>query len=239
MALLDICKRVMAEVGWPVPSGIAANTDATAQQIFAIANTEVRQLSELFSWPHLEVEYQFPTVAAQSIYIFPADFRVLAQQSLFDASEYFQLKGSVSVQEWHLRRFGLLANLSRTAFRLAYPLGAPAIHFSPAPTTVRTLVSVYNSSEYVWKDDDTSLPLYVADTDTSKIPEQYVELGVKWRFRRAKGLDFSVELAEYNSTIRTQYAKYMSQAEIPVGGYRPLDVDGLTSGYVAGNGFGI
>lgn len=240
MSLLDLCRRVMAETGWPVPSAIASNSDATAQQIFAIANTELRQLSEMFNWPHLEVEYTFPTVAGTYLYLFPNDFRVLAQQGLFDASQYYRLKGSVSLQEWQLRRYGMLGNLGRTAFRLSYPLGAPAVQLSPTPTGVQNFVAVYQTGQYARNAANASIPIFATDTDTSKIPEAYVELGVKWRFRRAKGLDYSAELAEYNATIRTQFAKYLSAAEIPVGGPRvPFELAGLSYGYVRESGFGV
>lgn len=237
MSLLNISRNVLAEVGWPTPSAIASNVDPTAQQVFALANTELRQLSELFSWPHLEVEHTFSTVVDQTTYFFPPDdFRVLAQQSLFDASEYYRLKGSVSIQDWHMLKYGLLGSLSRVAFRVTYPLGAPAIEITPAPNTIRNLVAVYYTKQLARNSSGDDMPQYVADDDVSKIPEQYVAMGLKWRFRRAKGLDFSVELAEYNATVRTQFAKHLSQAEIPVGGRRP--VDGLTPGYVPDDGFG-
>lgn len=241
MPLLDMCKRVLAETGWPVPNGIVSNNDPTAQQIFAIANTELRTLSEQFSWPHLETELTFTTVPGQTVYFFPdnTDFRVLAQQSLFDATQYYQLKGSVSLQEWNYRKYGLLGNLNRTAFRMTYPLGVPAIELDVAPTDARDYVCVYLSKHYALGDDNVTQPLYVKDTDTGRIPENYIEMGVKWRFRRAKGLDFSVEVAEYNSTITTQFSKYKSQAVIPIGGRPFNDYYDYAPGYVRENGFGI
>ncbi len=238
MPLLQICQNVLAEVGWPVLSSVASNTDGTAKQIFAIANTELKRLSERHNWPHLETEYAFNTVAAQAQYPWPEDFRVPAQQSVFDASEYYQLRGSVSLQEWHYRKNGLLGNLGRRTFRTAYPLGVPGFEITPTPTSINSLVATYYSKEFATDETGDSIPVFAQDTDTSKVPEEYIELGIKWRFRRAKGLDFSVELAEYNDAVKTQFAKYLSQAEIPVGGRRWQD-DYITNGYVPENGFGV
>lgn len=237
MSLLSICKSVLAETGWPVLSTIASNSDATAQQIFAIANTELEALSEQFSWPHLEVEYNFATVAGQAVYLWPADFRVLAPQSVFDKAQYYELKGSTGMQFWELLKYGKLGQLNRARYRTVYPLGAPGIEMTPAPTGINPLVAVYYSDEYARQQDGTSVARYSTDTDVSKVPERYIQMGVKWRFRRAKGLDYSAELAEYNNTIQTQFAKYTGSGEIQVGGRRLSDV--YAPGYVRENGFGL
>lgn len=228
----------MAETGWPVPLAIAANTDATAQQIFAIANTELEALSERLNWPHLEVEYDFATVPAQTVYFWPDDFRVLAQQSIYNAVQYYGVRGSLPVPEWNMRRNALLGQLDRQAFRVSYPLGAPAITIDPAPVAAEACVATYYSKLYAVQNDGTPIALYMQDTDISRIPERLVELGVKWRFRLAKGLDYSAALAEYNSTVEMQYAKYSSLTEIPVGGLRRYDSWPLTEGFVPFTGFG-
>lgn len=236
MSLLSICKSVLAETGWPVLSTIASNSDATAQQIFAIANTELEALSELFNWPHLEVEYAFNTIANQAVYLWPSDFRVLAPQSVFNASEYYELKGSTGLQFWELLKYGKLGQLNRARYRAVFPLGAPGIEITPAPKGIAGLVAVYYSDEYARNATGVSVERYSTDSDVAKVPERYIKLGVKWRFRRAKGLDYSAELAEYNNTIQTQFAKYTGQGEIVVGGKRLFDV--YAPGYVRENGFG-
>ncbi len=239
MSLLTICQSVMSETGWPEPQAIAASTEATARQIFRIANTELRALSQMFEWPHLETEYDFATVPAQAIYFWPDDFRVAAQQSVYNKAEYYGLKGSIGIQQWHMLKYGNLSSLNTTRFRTVYPLGVPGIELTPVPVEAEDLVGVYYSKEYAKSSGGVSQPAYTVDTDVSKVPEEYVELGIKWRFRRAKGLDFSAELAEYNATVKDQFSRVLNGAEIKVGGPRwPYDEAGLTPGYVRDQGFG-
>ena len=237
MTLLSICRSVLAETGWPVLSTIATNSDATAQQIFAIANAELEALSELFAWPHLEVEYSFNTVANQAVYLWPVDFRTLAPQSVFDSGQYYELRGSTGLQFWELLKYGKLSSLARARYRTVYPLGAPGIEITPAPVGVNPLVAVYYSNQYARDASGVGISRFSSDTDVSKVPERYIQLGIKWRFRRAKGLDFSAELAEYNATVQTQFAKYAGPAEINVGGRRRMDW--CAPGYVRENGFGV
>lgn len=237
MSLFSIARNVLAETGWPVTSTIATNSDATAQQVFALANTALERLSEDYSWPHLEVEYTINLVAGQDTYFWPVDFRVMAPAPLYDASQYYALKGSLPINEWNVRKHGALANLLPRSYRLIYVLGAPALKLDSVPNGPETLIGVYQSCQYARDRNGISIPSYMNDADVSKIPEKYVELGLKWRFRRAKGLDYGVELTEYNSTVAAQFAKHVGSGEIPVGGAR---LDGvLTSGYVRDRGFGL
>lgn len=228
----------MSVTGWPVPSAIASNSDATAQQIFGLANLELQNLSELLNWPFLEIEYPFSTVIDQAVYLWPDDFRVMLQQSIFNADEYYELKGSCGIEDWNWRKYGMLGNISRQAFRVQYPLGQPAIEIAPPPSQSENMIGVYYTKYFARDNTGASIPLYAQDTDISKIPELYVQMGLMWRFRRAKGLDFSVELAEYNNTIQAQYAKFISQAVVPVGGRRWQDDWPVTNGYVPDHGFG-
>lgn len=238
MSLYKICKNVLSETGWPVPSTIASNTDATAQQIFTIANTELRALSEKFNWPQLRTEYEFMTVPPQDTYSWPEDFRFVAWDSVFDASGYYNVRGSMPLREWNRWAHGLLGQLSHQRFLTGYDAsGDPVIQFSPAPVTAASMVAFYFTNEYARTSEGGSIPEYTADSDVSKVPERLVELGVKWRFRAAKGLDYSAALAEYNSDVKDQFARYLGSGDIMIGG--PRDYDVVTDGYVRDSGFGV
>lgn len=239
MSLVSICNDVLKEVGWPTYSAIASSTDATAQQIFSIANTELRQLSLAKRWPHLEAVYSFPTVAAQAEYEWPADFDSVAFGGVFDSSEYYQIRGSMNFEDWARLKYGNLNNLSYQKFRTGYASdGTPQIELTPAPDSARDLVALYYTKEYARQSDGTSIAQYVSDDDVSKVPEDLVELGIKWRFRRAKGLDFSAELAEYNNSVMSRFSRYKASQDILIGQRETYDHYGLTEGYVRDNGFG-
>lgn len=239
MTLLSICRSVAGETGWPVMDAVASNSELTAVQLFAIANTELNSLSEMFDWPHLEVDYIIPTVKGTAVYSLPGDFRKIAFGSLFNANQYYRIRGSMSTEEWQVRKHGLLGNLSRTTFRIAYPAGLPVIELTPTPVTAENAVLLYYSTKHARDSTSVAVPQYTVDSDVSRIPERLVQLGIKWRFRRAKGLDFSAELAEYNATVNQQYTARKAPQDIPIGGRRySSDLDGVTSGYVPDNGFG-
>lgn len=239
MSLLDICKRVLGVTGWQTYGTIASNTDASAVQIFGLANEELEHLSEANKWPQLQVEYAFATVPGQSLYDWPDDFRIAEPDALFSADQYYRLRGSTQLQYWQLYKYGQLGSLSTKRHRIVYDLaGKPQIELTPTPTEVENLVAVYYTNKYARDSGGTPIARYATDEDVSRVPERLVRLGLMWRYRRAKGLDFSAELAVYNSTVAQIFAQYIATGEIPVGGRRLDQETGLTSGFVPTEGFG-
>lgn len=249
MSLISICQDVAGEVGWPVPQAVASNqTDATAIQMFALARKELEALADK-NWPHLDVDYSFSTIIGQDTYVLPEDARVLMQNSAYDKSQYFGIRGSVGSQEWLVRKYGMLANLWCTTFRVLYN-PTLAIQLDTTPQEVRDLTISYRSSNLaiagasisgpLSANEGDSIPNYMGDSDVPRIPERLVKLGLTWRFRRAKGLDFSAELAEYNATVEGEFAQYKAQADIPVGRSQYFNTEWpLTQGYVPQTGFGL
>jgi hypothetical protein len=238
MSLVSICRSVLAETGWTVLNTIASNSDATAQQILELVRTELEQVSQNYDWPHNEVEYSFDTVVGQQIYLLPVDFRKPVHGSLFNATQFYEVRGSTEISEWQYRRHGVYASLDRQHYKLRYNGVLYAIELAAPPATVETLLLEYQSDYYAKDSAGVPKTNYDTDDDSSRIPENIVKMGLKWRFRAAKGMDYSAALAEYNSMLMQRFAGLRDMASIPVGGRRLLDTNPLTAGYVPDRGFG-
>lgn len=242
MTLLSICRAVTSVCGFAVPNSVQT-TDETSVQLIALANVALQDIAEEYNWPQLEVELPIDLVVNQDIYEWPSDFRKTEAASLFRTDEYYRVKGSVNIIEWNRRKYGLIGSLSCLAYRTYYSptTGNPGIQVTPTPTDAGTMVGLYYTNNYVIDGMGNFKANYELDGDMSRIPERLVQLGLMWRFRRAKGLDFSIELAEYNATIAKQFSDRVGPADIPIGRKRSLlyDDDGLTYPYVPDHGFGV
>lgn len=236
MTLVRICQNVLNITGWDNFNTIAGNPDKTALQIMAIANQEVTNLSKRFDWRQLIRSETIATVADQDEYTVPANFDKLMQDSVYNVDEYYRLRSSMSEYQWNAWVHGLLGSLSHQRFRVVYSDSATAIKLSPVPSSVENLVYFYKINTPV-KDESGELKAeFEVDSDVSLLPEDVVELGVLWRFKRAKGLDFSAELSEYNEASRTRFAQTKNEGDLPV----PNSVltPEVTDGYVPDSGFG-
>jgi hypothetical protein len=236
VALLDLVQRVCDEVGLPRPVTVASATDQLARQLFSLANAELEELSKRFDWPVLTREYNFPTVAAQAQYALPGDYRKFLANTVYDSSRYYQMRGSLSAGEWQRVKAMNLGALSCARVRI---YGNPLkLNILPTPTAVENVVFEYMSKNFAVNGAGAEQLRYSNDSDTSLIDEGLVRIGLKWRIKHAKGLEFTADLAEYEAVVAREFAAAMAQPHIPVGFSRHEDAP-ITSGYVPSQGFGV
>lgn len=234
MSLLSIVQSVSDEVGFPRPSFVASSTDQLARQMLSLANKELREISKKYNWPKLVKDYTIPIVAGVATYDLPDDYRSWVSESAYRTGDYWGVRGSVSPQEWQYRKREMLNSLDQMAFRL---YGNPLqVHFNPMPAQADSFTFEYVSSSYVTTVTNDFAPEYVNDGDVSVIDEDLVQIGLKWRAMRAKGLEYSAELAEYNAVIPREYSKAIASPIVHVGGNSHRSP--LTDGYVQESGFG-
>jgi hypothetical protein len=236
VALLDLVQRVCDEVGLPRPVTVASATDQLARQLFGLANAELEELSKRFDWPVLTREYNFPTVAAQPQYALPGDYRKFLANTVYDSTRYYQMRGSLSAGEWQRTKAMNLGSLSCARVRI---YGNPLkLNVLPTPTSVENVVFEYLSKNFAVNGAGAEQLRFSNDGDTSLIDEGLVRMGLKWRIKHAKGLEFSADLAEYEAVVAREFAAALAQPHIPVGFSRHTDAP-ITSGYVPSDGFGV
>jgi hypothetical protein len=107
--------------------------------------------------------------------------------------------------------------------------------FCPVPSAVDNVVFEYITKNYAVSNANVEQPKYVADDDTAIIDETLVRMGLKWRIKHAKGLEFSADLAEYEGVVAREYASAMAAPSVPVGFSRISDE--LPIGYVPDGNF--
>ena len=235
MSLITIAQRVADEVGLPRPSQIATGTDQLARQMFALANSTIEELSE-DDWPSLRNTHTFNTVIGQQSYSLPADFLRMSPDTAYAEAQKYRMKGSSSPADWRKSRvFGNIS--SKYEFLLSnFPY---KFHLTPTPSVVEAMVFDYVRNVNVLDVDGVSYKQYfTTDTDTPLVPELVVRLGLKWRIKHAKGLDYSEDYNRYEASRKTQLAQMLAYGAIPVAVRHHNEIPELTDGYVPENGYG-
>lgn len=235
MSLLTVAQRVADEVGLPRPAAVAASTDQLARQMFSLANTTLEELGKM-NWPELDALHTFNTVVAQESYPAPDDYARYATDAGFIASQYYQMRGSLTANEWRRRANGFPSSAGRYRYRMfGYPL---RMHVVPVPQTVENIAIEYISRNLVIGQDLTRKTRYVLDTDSSVMPEELVRKGLKWRIKHAKGLDYSEDFNSYETSKAELLAQRLNLGSIPVA-TRWLGDDGLVGPYIPDTGYGV
>jgi hypothetical protein len=203
MTLLTVCQAVARDAGFDVPASIVANTDDTAVQLLALA-TKAGEILARKPWQNLQNEYTFTTVIGQAEYDLPPGYRAFIDDTAWDRTNYWQLRGSLSPQEWQARKSGVISQSPRSRFRVK----GNKIVIDPTPTAELDFVIEYLDSRWVNKqggeDRETT---FTNDTDTVRFDEFLLQLELLWRFLGRKGLAYLEEKQESDVQIAIAMAR--------------------------------
>ena len=247
MTLLSIVTNISNEIGFGAPASVIGSSDATAIQMLALSNKGGKQLAKrgkgIGGWAVLTTEHTFTTTASTAEYALPSDFDWLIADTLWDRTNFFKLRGPVSPQEWQQIKSGVLASSTGPRRRVRIKPSAAtepatsvkAFFVEPTPaTTGDTLVFEYMSKSWCEAAGGTNQVAWAADTDVGILDEYLLELDLKWRFKKEKGVEFGDDKKEFELEL--------SQALARDGGAKVLSMGGPSELFLTGNipeaGFG-
>lgn len=210
---LVIANCACDELGLPRINSVIDLNDDTARQILALMNRELSELAEMESayggWPQLRKEWQLSVTAGVDNYPLPSDFSYLMQRTGWDRSRRLEIDGSLSPMDWQDLKSWAPASNFWPMFRLM----EEKIYFSPAPPADTTYYFEYYSNGYA-RDGATIIRAFAKDTDTPVLADNLIVLGVKWRWLRAKGLDYAEERAIYDAAVQRAMSRAVSPPDV-------------------------
>ncbi len=208
--VLQIAQAAIEELGSLNPiTALTGSADYQAQQVLALLNREGKDLSEREGpsggWPTLRRLHTITTVAGQESYAFPSDLKYFINTTAWDRTQKWPLRGPISPQEWQVLKSGTIGSVGpRARFRVMQD----AIYFDPAPTSSGdTYVLEYYTENWCESAAGVGQKVWVSDSDVPRLPDDCFILGLKWRFKRAKGLSHMTELKEYNREVERELGR--------------------------------
>lgn len=235
MTLLSVAQDVCDVIGLVRPAAIITGNDQLARQILGLAKETLEELG-LMDWPMLEVPYTFNTTVGQAQYDLPADFGREVGDTVYVASQYSQLRGSLSPADWYRQRDALQAQIGRYRFRI---FGLPTkLNFAPTPQVVEEITLEYQTTYRVRQGDGTYKDTFYADSDVPLVAEELLKKGLKWRLRRAKGLDYSEEFDDYEISRAQRLAQALSMGSMPIAYRSQYDMPEGLNLYIPETGYG-
>lgn len=202
-SFLTLVQQACDEMGVPTPQSIIGNTDDQVKQLLALSKREAYEFCHAANgnggWQELHNEYSFTTVNGQSDYPFPADFASFITKTFWDGSYRWQLLGPLEAQEKQVLKYGISPVGPRRRFWILQNL----MTLNPTPTTTGDVIAYDYMSKYpITTSGGVAKEMWTDDTDLYKLDEDCFILGIKWRFLRAKGMDYGEEFASYTNNMQ-------------------------------------
>jgi hypothetical protein len=148
-------------------------------------------------------------IFGKSDYALPADFQRVVDNTLWDRSRFWAMRGPMSPQEWQLYKSSVIGNASiQRRFRFREIGGNQVFSIDPVPTDNNSaLVFEYVSNGWCKSQTGVRQTSWEADTDLGVLDEYLFSLSVRWRMMRRLGFSYAEELDEYDREVSKAVAK--------------------------------
>lgn len=197
MTLLTVVQNAAAQVGLTPPNAVYSSTDEIVRQMNALLVVEGRKLLDDHDWRQLVTTRQFTCLAAVAQTGEPqTDFlRMSNGVRVWNESNDFAVEGPINADEYN----DLIVR-SVSALPQYWRLVGSVLHIV-RPVSGETLRYEYITNKWILQGGSTAATALSADTDTFRVPERLLELGVIWRFKKAKGLDYAEDMRDYEMAL--------------------------------------
>ncbi len=223
MSLLTIVQDACDKVGIPRLASVVGSASPDARQMLALANAEGRELSRKTTWQVLTKEKTFTSDATEvQLGDVPSDFSFMVNETFFNRSRQRRVIGPLTPEEWQLQK----ATTAQIYFD-QYRFRGRDILLMPTPTAGDTYAFEYVSTYWAWNgdedpDEDEYNDRFEADTWLPLLDSFAMTLGIVWRWKVAKGLDYAEDFRTYEIAVANLIARDGSRRTISMGGrHRP------------------
>lgn len=216
MTLLTICQAVADRVGLERPSAVLASTDKNVRQLLALANAEGASLATRHDWDALVDEHTFLTVAQaeQTNTPVPTDLRKFIPDSFYNRTTQRKVEGPITPQEWQL--FQARSVLSTVYLTFRQRQGT--FLMTPVPPANETIAYEYISTGWAQSSAGQGKTSFTSDDDTSFLSEELITLGMIWRFKQAKGIEYAEDMETYERALMTAAGEDGGSTALSMGG---------------------
>jgi hypothetical protein len=198
LTALTIVQGAADLLGLPRPASIGGS-DTTTRQLLALTQEEGEELSRRHDWRGLIVPASITGDGSALAFDLPPDFARLASGAALwrENTLVMPLVGPVSNADWVA-----ITNSITVGVQKAYRLIGGTIEVYPAMAANEVVRLEYISSHWVISADSlTRRSEFKQDADYGAIPERLLKLGLRWRWRAQKGLDYAQAQDTYEQEL--------------------------------------
>lgn len=147
-------------------------------------------------------------------YALPSDLEYFVQKTFWDGSYRWQLLGPLEAQEKNIIKYGI----SPVGPRRRFWIRNNRFYLNPVATNTTDFMA-YDYFSNAWAlgaDGITPQTKFLTDNDTYLLDEDCFVLGLKWRFLRAKGLDYTQEFDDYTQECTRVLGRDGAERDLPM-----------------------
>lgn len=228
LSFIEIIQRVSPRLGFRKPAAALTSQDLNIQIISEFGQEEGEELSRWHDWPILKQEYTVSTLGTVAQTAFPSNFDRMAEfAEIWNRSLNMKYDGPTDPAFWDQLKSSLVTATGNVG---QWIIIGGVLQLFPAPTAGQTIAFTYIKNTWAMKADLTPQTRFLLDTDQPLLPDFLFPLGIRWRYRASRGLDYAEDMATYERSKERAAGKSK-------GGGRVIRKGGSGSSYRSTNTF--
>ena len=215
MTLLTIVKEHCRRTGLTVPQIVATSQDEQLLQIMGLLNETLDDLVTRRQWTELQREKVFTSVVGENqgklSTLADGGFQWILNDTIFDRTRRLPVFGPRGAEYWQQ-----VKAMPFTGPYYQYRLVGGELHILPEMPAGHTMAFEYVSAWPVIDALNVLQPYktwFTADDDTTVFPDRLLLAGLRWAWKREKGLRYTEDFRTYESQV-AQYAGHNATAGV-------------------------
>lgn len=205
VSCLSIVQDVAARLNIPTPSAVATSTDPAVLQILALCNKEGEWVTNQYDWQSLTLEATFVTVAQENqgpLATIAPYMKNIINDTMWNRDLRRPVFGPMNAQRWEQ----LKAMVMQGPWN-QFQIRGDSILFVPVPAANQHIWFQYTSRCWCKSSSGLGQVKFLADADTLSLRDDLFKLGVEWRWRKSKGLEYAQDFVDYETMLQDAKAR--------------------------------
>lgn len=202
MSLLTIVQKFCRRTQIPIPNTVTGSTDDQVKQVWGLLEEEGDDLAKRGAWQAITFEASLTTTATEDQgdinTIASNGFDYIKNQTFWDRTNRWIVLGPIEAPEWQSMQAW---NISGP--RSSYRIVRDRLLIYPTPAAGLDFRFEYVSKNWILSSDGlTYKETFTADDDNPLLIERLLLMGLRWRWKKEKGLAYQEDFATYEAQVR-------------------------------------
>ena len=198
--MLEVIQDLCGRQNLPVPTTVYGTSDPQVRQMMRLLEEEGNDLSQRGPWQGLTFEAPLTTLALEDqgamSSIATNGFRYIKNNTIWSRSRRLPVCGPLDAQEWQMLK-ALFVNGPYYRFRIR----GDHLLVNPTPPAGESWYFEYLSKNWILN-GSTYKRRFTADADTILLPDDLCLQGLRWRWKKEKGMDYAEDFRTYEAQVK-------------------------------------
>lgn len=210
----DACKLMGRAASAAVPSAIFGSSETFARELAGVANEAATYIMKQHDWRLLTTLKTQAGDGSDTSFPLPSDYdRMPVKAAMFRASTTRPMVPINDLDTWQFNRLQSLSNPTGEWILLGGEL-----QIYPAMASTDSAKYYYISNKFATAVDAvTTKAAFSVDTDTFRLGDRLLKLGIIWRWRALKGLEYAEDMENFEIALAQEIARDKGSRRIAIG----------------------